>query len=104
MSRVQPPGEPVPFLKPFGLLKATSGVGGHVVSVGERKSSIVNGALAKWLGNGVAVVVSLQVVLSGAVGLAPDCACRLMSSMYRHWNGVPPWLTCVVWAASAFAR
>jgi hypothetical protein len=59
------------------------------VSVGVRKSSILNGAFVKWLGNGVAVVVSVHVLLSGAVGLAADIACRLMSSMYRHWNGVP---------------
>src|SRR5712691_11603864 len=98
MSRVQPPREPVPFLKPFGELNATSGVGGHVVSLGEMESLIVNSAFAKWLGNGVEVVVSVQVLLRGAVGLAADCACRLTSSMYRHWNDVPDWLICVVWA------
>jgi hypothetical protein len=36
MSRVQPPGDPVPFLNPFGALNATSGLGGQVVSVGFR--------------------------------------------------------------------
>jgi hypothetical protein len=64
----------------------------------------VNHQLPKWLGNGVAVVVSVHVVLSGAAGLAGDCACRFTSSWYRHWNGTPFSFTWSVCAGSAFSR
>ena len=49
MSRVQPPGVPEPFANPFGEVNAALGFGGHVVSDGEMKSSIRNGAFVKWL-------------------------------------------------------
>ncbi len=61
----------------------------------------MNGPFVKWLGKAVAVVVSVQVADSGAVGFAADWACRLMSFMYRHWNGTPAWLTWSVCARSA---
>jgi hypothetical protein len=80
MSRVQPPGLPVPFLNPFGDEKAAFGFGGHVVSVGLMKSSIVNGALTKWLVNVEPVVESVQAGLS---------AVRLTSSCIEHVYGVP---------------
>jgi hypothetical protein len=59
---VQPPGDPVPFLNPFGAEKAAFGFGGHVVSVGLMKSSIRKMSFVKWLVNAspVAGFVSLH--------------------------------------------
>src|SRR5438445_698729 len=93
MSRVQPPGCPVPFATPFAA--KTPGAG-QVVSDGLMKSSIVNGAFLKWLVNGFAVVESLQ-----SAGCGGEV--RLTSFCSRQVNAVPDWLTCVVFAACAFA-
>src|SRR3954449_4794327 len=92
MSRVQPPGDPEPFLNPFGELNAAFGFGGHVVSAGLMKSSIVNGAFRKWLVNVVPVVESVHVAGSAA---------RLTSFCIRHVYGRPPSLTCVFLSAGA---
>jgi hypothetical protein len=92
---VQPPGRPVPFSHPLGLLKSPGG--GQVVSDGAMKSSIRNGLFVKWLSNGVAVVVSLHVGLSGGVA-------RFASFCNRQVKGVPAWLTWVVCAGSARRR
>src|SRR3954449_3360931 len=92
MSRVQPPGDPVPFLNPFAELNAAFGFGGHVVSAGLMKSSIVNGAFTKWLVNVVPVVESVHVAGSDA---------RLTSFCIRHVYGCPAWLTCVFFSAGA---
>ena len=71
---------------------------GHVLAVvGMDESSIVNGALRKWLWNGVAVVVSVHVAGSGG-------DVRLTSFCSRHVYGVPAWLTCVVCAAIGAAQ
>ena len=64
MSRVQPPGVPVPFAQPFGRANSWPGCG-HVVSDGAMKSSIVNHVFGKWLTNVVAVVRSVQSAGSG---------------------------------------
>src|SRR5947209_1420134 len=96
MSRVQPPGVPVPFAQPFGRANSWPGCG-HVVSDGAMKSSIVNHVFGKWLTNVVAVVRSVQSAGSGG-------EVRLTSFCIRHVYGEPPCPICVVWAASAFAR
>src|SRR3954468_19879130 len=77
MSRVQPPGDPVPFTQPlpYGELKPLFGSGGQVVSDAEMKSSITNGAFVKWLVNVVPVVLSVHVAGSAA---------RLTSFCFRH--------------------
>src|SRR6059058_5807219 len=95
MSRVQPPGDPVPFLNPFGELKAAFGFGGHVVSAGLMKSSIVNGPFRKWLVNVVPVVASVHVAGSAA---------RLTSFCIRHVYGWPASLTWVFFSAGAVVR
>src|SRR5881227_2010638 len=87
MSRVHPPGDPVPFLKPFGDENAAFGFGGHVVSDGLMKSSIVNGAFENALENVVPVVESVHVGVSDA---------RFTSFCIRQLYGVPASFTCVV--------
>jgi hypothetical protein len=97
MSRVHPPGEPVPFSQPLPCANASSGFGGHVVSVGASQSSIVNGALTKWLMKlppGVPGVESEHVAGSAA---------RFTSLIFRQLYAFPASLTWVVCAASAFA-
>ena len=88
---MQPPGRPAPFRTPLGA--ETPGAG-HVVAAGGMKSSIVNGALVKWLVNAVGVVVSVQRDDSGG-------EVRLTSSCCRQAYGVPAWLTWRVCAGSA---
>jgi hypothetical protein len=55
---------------------------------------MTNGAFAKWLVNEEPVVVSVHSVPSGGEA-------RFTSTWRRHVNGVPAWLTCVVWAGVA---
>src|SRR3954449_7034125 len=98
MSRVQPPGDPVPFLNPFGEVNAAFGFGGHVVSAGLMKSLMLKRSFGKWLVNAApdAGFVSLH-----------DCgwtAARFTSSCSRHAYGWPFWSTCVFCAAVALAR
>src|SRR5690348_4265119 len=95
MSRVQPPGDPVPFLNPFGDENAAFGFGGHVVSDGLMKSSIVNGAFVNALVNVVPVVESVQFAGSAA---------RLTSSCIRQLYGVPASFSCVVLSGVAALR
>src|SRR3954451_20358871 len=105
MSRVQPPGEgggwpgdATPLSHPFGFENANSGFGGHVLSAGLMKLSIVNGAFPKWLVNGP----------PGGPGVASlhvcESAARLTSFCFRQLYVLPAWLTCFVWVASAFDR
>jgi hypothetical protein len=82
---VQPPGRPLPFGTPLAV--KTPGAG-QVVSVGEMKSSIAKGSLAKWL-------VSSQSALSGG-------DVRLTSACSKQEYGAPSWPTCSVCAASAW--
>src|SRR4051812_21349334 len=96
MSRVHPPGEPVPLSQPFDLANAWSGSGGHVVSVGAGQLSIVDGAFRKWLVNvppGVPGVESTQSWLN---------ALRFTSFCFRQWYALPASFTWTVCAASAF--
>src|SRR3954447_21581432 len=98
MSRVHPPGDPAPFLNPFGELNAAFGFGGHVVSAGLMNVSIWNGAFVNALVNAAPV--------AGFVSLH-DCgwtAARFTSSCSRHAYGLPFWSTCVFCAAVALAR
>src|SRR2546429_7802205 len=92
MSRVQPPGSPVPSAKPVAE-KAPGG--GHVFAVFGMKASIENGAFVKWLVNIVPVVEAEQ---------AAGCDARVTSFWSKQWDAAPPrpiWNGC---AGAAFAR
>ena len=71
---MHPPGSPVGSSTPLG---ANTPGAGQVFAVAGMKSSILNGLLVKWLSNGVVVVASWHVALSGGVA-------RLTSSCFRH--------------------
>src|SRR5215217_2271861 len=94
MSRVQPPGRPVPLSTPFGNENAWSG-GGHVVSAGLISVSIVNHLFGNALEKPCAA--SVHVAVSGG-------EVRLTSFCRRHVYALPAWSTCVVCAASALDR
>src|SRR3954454_11005627 len=97
MSRVHPPGEPVPLAQPFGCVNATPGDGGQVVSVGAMYWSMLNGALVKWLWNVVPVVESVHVTDNGG-------DVRLTSSWSRQSYRLPAWLTWTVWLVDVLCR
>src|SRR5262245_8017725 len=94
MSRVQPPGLPVPLSQPFVLAKACAGVAGHVVSIGPMYWSMLNGLFPKMLLNDVPFAESAH---------GPAFGDRLTSSCSRQAYGVPSCLTCTVWAGSALS-
>ena len=71
---MHPPGRPVGSGTPLG---ANTPGAGQVLAVAGMKSSIRNGWLEKWLVNGVAVVVSVHVAVSGG-------DVRLTSFCIRH--------------------
>src|SRR5215831_16937742 len=96
MSAVQPPGSPVPFRNPW-LAKAPFGFGQVVADDGMNEST-ANGAFVNTFG-GEEVGAAWKPVVQ------PDeNSARLTSFCSRHVYGAPAWETCVVCAASAFAR
>src|SRR5438132_12900514 len=94
MSRVQPPGWPLPFGTPTGA--KTPGAG-HVVSDGVMKSSMRNGALVKWLSKGTPFAfVPLQTLDRGGV-------VRLTSFCSKQEYTAPAWLSWMVLPDGPFA-
>ena len=92
MSRVQPPGSPLPFSTPLG---ADTPGAGQVVSDGLMKRSMAKGLLVKWLVTPCAVSEQS----AGCGGLV-----RFTSFCSRQEYLVPSWATWAVCAAVAFAR
>ena len=92
MSRVQPPAEPVPLSQPFGLLNATSGVGGQVVSPGWMKLSMRNGAFDQTFS---ALVLDLEqrglldetlVLVLSEHGRTPQIDSKPKGAGRHHWS------------------
>src|SRR6266516_760638 len=93
MSRVQPPGRPVPFATPGGCANASEGFG-HVVAVAGMNLSIVKNVFVNALA--MLCAESVHVALSGG-------DVRLTSFCNRQEYAAPAWSTCVVCAVSALA-
>src|SRR5438105_15386817 len=97
MSRVQPPGSARESVFEIPFAKKRFG-GGHVVSDGLMKSSILNGPFVKWLSYGVgtiglpARIVPLHTFERGGT-------VRLTSSCGMHVYAVPETSFWVEWAA-----
>src|SRR4051794_20799143 len=95
MSRVQPPGWPLPFGTP---VDANTPGAGHVVSAAEMNASIPNG----WFRKSLLKATPFGVTPLHAVASGGDV--RFTSFWSRQPYAAPFWSRCVQLAADAFGR